>query len=60
MLEQSKVEGWIRLAGGLCPTSSVWAAVSNMLLPGLDVEEACRTTELPVPIPAWMSQAVPW
>ena len=59
VLEQSKVEGQIRLAGGRRTTSPVWAAVSNVLLPGMDVEEAFRTTELSVPIPARMSQAVP-
>lgn len=56
-LEQSKVEGQIGSAGGL---HELGAAVSNVLLPGMDMEEAFRTTELSVPIPAWMSQAVPW
>lgn len=61
VLEQGKVEGWIGLVEGLHLTSPAQAAVSNVLpLPRVGVEEAFRITELSVPIPAWMSQAVSW
>lgn len=60
VLEQSKLEGWTRSPGDLCPTSPVWVAVSNKYASGMYVEEAFRTTEVSVPIPAWVSQAVPW